>query len=483
MKKAPQRGEPPEEAFLEIDSVASNGHKTKPQLRMLKLLTSLIALCLLASQSRGESDYVLRRSSSEQFTVYGPQASPIRHYKSERVPLDSALAAVSCERIKQALHWQLDGSARRYARLHSLDEGKIFLVLHTRLSQPVVITPVPTPGPLNYRIDLPNEIEAPRFIEAVTETLLLEMANRNAASFAQIPRWLVQGLSAQVQAIAPETLVLEPHLPITRVKTGLDVISDIRRNNTNFFPLTFDELSWPEMLSRDKAEHFQKNAQVLVAELLRLKNGPACMREMLRLVPNHPQWQVAFMQAFESQFKQLVDAEKWWDLTIVELTSSGPGRILPPDQALERMDATLKILVEVFHDFGTKPKRNDLSLQQVISDWEPERQRPALRKTVNQLRVLRSRLNPELARMADDYVNALENYLRGIEKNALLRRALFQQSISELRKSTSQKLDLLDKRRADLRAVPQPRPSTREEAMRSALEIASQRANKKSTRQ
>jgi len=437
---------------------------------MLKLLTSLISVLLLAPELRAAPQFILRNSLSEQFVVYGPKASPIRHFKSDRVPLDAALVAVSCERIKQALLNQLEGTVRRQINFGNEEEGKIFVVLHPRLDQPVLITPVRTAGPLNYRIDIPNEIEATRFIDAVTETILLEIVNRHSSDrFTQIPRWLAQGLAAQVQAIAPETLVLEQHRPMMRTKIQLDPIAEIRHSTTNFSALTLDELSWPEFLSQDKTARYRPNAQLFVAELLRLKDGQTCLRQMLGALPNHPQWQVAFMQAFEPHFKRLVDLEKWWQLTVVNLTGGDLGKVLSREESIERMDAALQVMVDVLHGFGAMPERNQISLQKIISNWEPRQQEPALEKVLGQLRVLRSRVQPDISPLLDSYRQTLESYLRHDRKNFL--DLVFFRGSEDLRKTTCTRLDSLDQKREKIRQERRPKPSTREEAILSALEV------------
>lgn len=442
---------------------------------MLKYLSILFCAALLAPKLFAEQEFVVRHSLSEQFVVYGPKASPTRRFNSARVPLDSALMAVSCERIKQALLGELEGKERRQLNFQNQNEGKIYAVLHPKIGEPVVITPVPTAGTPNYRIDLPNEIEAARLIDAVTETILLELVNRSSSdTFTQIPRWLTQGLSAQVQTVARETLVLEQHLPVTRVRVRLDPVAEIRQSLTNVSPLTFDELSWPEALSPEKAARYRQSAQLLVCELLRLKNGHACLRQMLDALPKNPRWQVAFMHGFEQHFRQLVDVEKWWELTLVNVAAGGPGKILSLEQSLERVNAALQVPVQVFHDFSTLPKRNNLTLQEVVSDWEPRQQKPPLEKVVGQLRILRSRVQPEMIPLLDEYRATLENYLQNDEKN-LFRRVFSRGNLADLRQSTQDQLNKLDQRRTTLRHKPKPKYSTREEAILSALEVAGQR--------
>lgn len=441
---------------------------------MRKFLSILFCVAVVAPNLHAEQEYVFRRSLSEQFVVYGPKASPLRRFKSERVPLDSALVAVSCERIKQALLDELDGAERRQVNAPDPGHGKIYAVLSPKNSQPVIITPVPTAGPLNYRIDLPNEIEARRLIDAVTETVLLELVNRNSSGqFTQIPRWLSQGLSAQVQMVAPETLVLEEHLPITRVQKRVDPIAQIRLSMTNVSLLTFDELSWPEVLSPEKAARYRSSAQLFVAELARLKNGRACLRQMLDSLPNHPRWQIAFMQAFEPHFQQLVDVEKWWELALVNLTGGGPGKFLSHQESLERIDGALQVPVQIIRDYSTTPKRNHLTLQEVVSECEPRLQKRALEKVASQLRAISPRIQPEMAPLLKEYGATLENYLQNHEKN-ILDRVFSRGNLPDLRQTTRDQLDSLDQRLMKFRNMPQSKPSTREEAILSALEIAEQ---------
>src|SRR5215212_11708270 len=132
---------------------------------MLKLLTILFCAASFAPTLLAEQEFVTRQSLSKQFVVYGPKASPIRRFQSQRVPLDAALVAVSCERIKQALFAELSGTGNRQLNFSNQGEGKIYAVLHPKTTQRIIITPVPTSASLNYRIDLPNQIEALDLIE------------------------------------------------------------------------------------------------------------------------------------------------------------------------------------------------------------------------------------------------------------------------------------------------------------------------------
>jgi hypothetical protein len=126
--------------------------------------------------------------------------------------------------------------------------------------------------------------------------------------------------------------------------------------------------------------------------------------------------------------------------------------------------------VQIRHDFGALPGRSNLTLQEIISDWESFRQKQALEKVIAQLRILRTRVQPELVMLVDEYRATLENYMQGEEKKPLLRRVFSRDSHQDLRMVASDHLNLLDQKRAEFRS--RPKPSTREEAILGALEVS-----------
>ncbi len=444
---------------------------------MLKRLTILFFLAVLVPRLQAQPEFVTTHSLSKQFVIYGPKEAP-KKLRMGRTPLDPALTAVSCERIKQAVLVEIGGMEQW--RLSNQQIGNIYVVLHPALNQEAVITPIRGTKCFTYRVDLPNEIEPARLVEAITHAVLLELVNRHTSEqVTQIPLWLAKGVSAQVQAVAPESLVLEQHKsqglvpssPIASVngKLKIDPLHGIRETLQHCNPLSFDELCWPGTLTAERASHFEPCAQLFLYELLRLKNGRVCLMKMLGDMPNYLNWQIAFMQAFSPHFKQAVDVEKWWSLTLVNLTGRDPSRIWSREQSIERIDAVLRISVR-----DATPGSGDSSLQGIISTWEPARQKPVLMKILGQLRALRTRLQPESVALADEYCHALEACLKNGQKDPVfLLRAFSRNDAAEVRQLTCAKIDQLDQKRAALRK--KAHPSTREEAILSALEIATPR--------
>ena len=138
---------------------------------------------------------------------------------------------------------------------------------------------------------------------------------------------------------------------------------------------------------------------------------------------------------------------------------------------MERLDATLRIPVQHFSAVSS-PNRGNLTLQDIVSKWEPTQQKLALPKVLNQLRAMRLRVQPEFVMLLNEYCDALENYTTN-EKKGAIKRVLSRENPAELRQSTCEQLDALDRRRTDLRN--RPKPSTREQAILSALEATSDR--------
>ena len=139
------------------------------------------------------------RSSSGQFVVFATPgaALPARLAglagNTNYIVLEPSLLAVSCERIKQKLWLDLGANAPW--------RGRIFLKLHTAGSADELVTIVSDKfrDGWSYRVELPNLLERERFMRAMVQVLLSEMANRdnNGTCSAEIPLWLVEGFARE----------------------------------------------------------------------------------------------------------------------------------------------------------------------------------------------------------------------------------------------------------------------------------------------
>jgi hypothetical protein len=448
---------------------------------MLKFLTILFIALALAPEVRAEREFIVRHSLSKQFVVYGPKTSA-RYPVQQQLSLDPNFLTVSCERIKQVVLAELAGAERRQLNLQNLDEGKIYVVLHPGSEQQPLITPLNHSARANFRVELPNQIEGAQLIETITEVVLLEMANRHGENFVPVPRWLSSGIAAHVKSTMPETLLLQANQRINTLilsgarndkvlnaKVHVDPIAQIRKAIETFPPLTFAELGSPENLSPERSRHYEECAQLFVHELLALKNGESLLRQMIDQLSVQPDWQTAFLATYQNQFRSALDIEKWWSLRLVNLSGRDISQLLSREQSMQRLDAALRVPLQ--RAPGSSQYQPDATLQEILSNFGAEQQKSILQKVTFQLRALRIRVQPEFVILLDEYDAALENFLQNDVKQGVFKRIFIHNNLDDLRQSTRERLDALDRVRTALRS--RPKPSTREEAIFSALQFSS----------
>src|SRR2546423_3800632 len=261
---------------------------------------------------------------SGQFVVRGVRmGAPLLAASNGDVPylrLDPTLLAISCERIKGAVLSELG--------MKDAWRGKIYISLHPIQDdrEPIMVTSVHHSDGWSYRMEIPEQVEPARLVKSIVEVLLLEMGNRNARAVAtDLPLWLPEGLAAHLQATILSNFTLEPESRIALRERGQDPLAHARERLRTHAPLTLNELNWPaeEQLSDENMDTYQSCAQIFVYELLRLRDGRACLREMLAHLPEKLNWQTAFLRAFSSHFQRLIDVDKWWSLHVVHVTGQG----------------------------------------------------------------------------------------------------------------------------------------------------------------
>jgi hypothetical protein len=422
------------------------------------------------------SDKTLTRSVSGQFIIaaapspaagIGLAARLEIATNAELVRLEPALLAVSAERIKASLRRELDLNPNAPWR------GKIFLALRPAQStdEDVAVVSERFADGWNYQVRLPDVLPRTRFARAMTGVLLLEFANGNArARCAEIPAWLTDGLSRQLFADDwQETILSSPAklvngLPVSRTVTsirGLDPLAGTRRILRDYPVLTFEQLSWPtgEQLSGDDDGVYRASAQLLVNELLGLKNGRAHLRAMLETLPDCYNWQTAFQTAFHENFPRPLDVEKWWALQVVGFAARDPGPMWTPTVSRDQLDEILSVPVEMRTASNTLPAHAQISLQAVIRNWDQERRDAILQTRLRDLELAQLRMAAPLVVLTDAYRRALADYLGPGGRTAPVRQLGKHPPVPPSKTTandTIKKLDALDARRRAIELTIKP---------------------------
>ena len=406
--------------------------------------------------------FTASRSMSGQFVVFGPRMPAVRPTikaatNANWVTLEPTLVTVSAERIKLALWRELEVTGSW--------QNKISIALRTARSgnEPINIIADRSLGLWSYRVEMPDQVTQERYLRAMVEVVLLELANRNSPErCAEIPIWLIEGLTLQLQSgHGPDLVLNTPQLRLNGVTYTPPATKDVRqlsrleRTHKTLLgetPLSFEELSWPtpEQITGPDGPRYRACAQLFTHELLKLRGGEACLRNFIFTLPAYLNWQMAFLQGFQPHFSRPLDIEKWWSLQATGFASRDLIQTWTYEESWHKLTATLAAQVDVFGNTNQMPVRAEVKLQTVIRDWEPAKQESLLRPKIAELESLRASLAPELIDLATEYTQCLETYLNQRDPStARGQRSHFATRPSPRRQTEAlQQLDALDARAA-----------------------------------
>jgi hypothetical protein len=355
------------------------------------------------------------RSTSGQFLVRGlPLGPPVTGFSTSEVKylrLDPTLTAVSLERIRQTLAEDLLGLKDQWRGLVTVSIQPV-----REDNPPAHATAVRFTDGWGYRMELPERIDKERFITVVVRVLLAEIANRAATQReAEMPPWLAEGLSAELQAGTLTTLALEPAPPLNQRVRQPDPLRSAREVLRRRPALRLDDLNMPtaEVLSGNNAELYRACAHLFVHELLRLRGGRDALRAMIQRLPEHLNWQSTFLQAFASHFPRLIDVDKWYALNVAHVSGRDPLSLWPIETTWRQLEDILTPQVQVRLATNDLPIDTTVPLQRIITEWEFARQQPVLLQKVERLQALRPRAGPELAELVAGYARVLQSYATG----------------------------------------------------------------------
>jgi hypothetical protein len=430
-------------------------------------------LAFAAWQGRGSAplvppDLVSVRSQSGQFIVYAGRTSgslpPLMDQAGSHgfVQLTPTLATVSCERIKQVLLRELSPTAPW--------RGTIYLVLHPAraASDTITITSERFKTGWQYRVDVPDVVDRSRYVRAIVQVLLVEMADRTAqARAAEVPLWLIEGFSQLLLASSEAEIILPPpresargvNLSATMFKGHKETLQEqARKKLRGRLPLTFEDLSWPadDQIAGDAGDLYSGSAQLFVGELLRLPDGRACLRAMLAQLPRHYNWQFAFLGAFHAHFERPLDVEKWWALARAEAQGRDPAQAWSLDESWQKLDQAIQASVQVRTGTNDLPLHARVSLQTIIRQWDTVRQTQALGDSLRELGVLRLRIAQEFVSLVQDYYAAIATYLQERDRSGSVLPFVRNASRRRAADAAVKQLDALDVRRQALRPAPKP---------------------------
>jgi hypothetical protein len=365
--------------------------------------------------------------------------------------LEPAAVAVTAERVKEALLRELGVTDQWRGRI------RITLKVNAPPNGPTPVNSEWFTDGWQFQVLLPHFLEPERLVRALVRAVLLERANRDNAStrLGDTPLWLEEGLHAQLLATKSVNLILETQTMTVLSERVRDPFEKVRQRLRSHAAYAFSDLCMPSATQLAGAgwDHYRASAQVFVAELLKLKDGRACLQEFFRELPNFLNSELAFLRAFHPHFRGMLDVEKWWSVALVNFTGRDQHLRWTVPVSLQRLDEILQAQVEIRSAANALPSRSGVSLQKLIEQSGYRSQRETLGQIITQLQLLRFSSPPDLAKLVSDYITALQTYVQRSDQAGSWYgpSGLPTPQARAIIRNVVQQLDLLDVIRGDFR--------------------------------
>lgn len=392
-------------------------------------------------------------SRTLQFLVYGAppgsaQGPPsLSLIETNHLQMEPTILVLTCERVKTELLQELGLTDQWKGRVQINVRGEL------RPTEPVVVESQWYPGGWSFQIAVPGQLERTRLMRTLTRALLLEIANRNNPSqrLAEIPLWLEEGLATHLLGLHGDSLVPAIRTLSSTVQNAqADAFLEARRRLRGRELVPFAELcsAQPDQFNDEQWEVFRRTAQLLVAELMNLPDGRACLQEFIRQLPAYRNSQLAFLHGFAPRLPTMLAAEKWWSVAWMNFTGRDRHMRFTVVSSLRQLEDILSASISVRLGTNSVPGRKELPLREVIANTEFTQHQPVVAQAGLQLQILQATAPVELARLVADYRQALLTYLKrrtaysttNSSKSADAKLAL---------KEVLERLDLLEVIRAD----------------------------------
>lgn len=387
------------------------------------IVSAILASCLcsfnLAAQTPRlnailpATNDITTRSASQQFIIHGKRllnrsVAPLSESGVNLVRLDPSLLAVTCERVKTAVLRELEAQDQW--------QGKIYVTIQSvsNPNRPIDIRTEHFSNGWQYHVYVPESVAPERLVRALTQVVLMEMANREGQPrLAELPLWLSEGFTGLLLTRGGADLVLRPESRTSRREMAGDPFRSVREYLAHHPALTINQLGLPtgEMLQGESWQTFQACSQWLVIELLRLPEGPARLRLFLSLLPRNLNWQFGFLGAFDRSFNSLLDLEKWWAICLLDTQGRDQWQGWSREASWEKLYSIIHLPAQEAPKPGATPAWSEVTLQQVIEWWDFQNQKAILSSVLQKLQILRMNSSPQVVPLIQDYQEALSGYL------------------------------------------------------------------------
>jgi len=131
------------------------------------------------------------------------------------------------------------------------------------------------------------------------------------------------------------------------------------------------------------------------------------------LLKNYRNWQLAFLEAWKGQFKNMTDVEKWWALVLVNCRKDTSMNAWTLKQSIEKLNEILaEASVSTISQINQPRPPTTIHLQQIAESWAPMVQIYFFERVAAQLKAFELAADPVVADLASRYRTTIIDYIR-----------------------------------------------------------------------
>ena len=192
-----------------------------------------------------------------------------------------------------------------------------------------------------------------------------------------------------------------------------DLLAGVRARLRGRRAFDFSEIAMPSPahLRGENWRDFQACSHLLVDRLLAVPAGGVRLQNMIRQLPDNLNWQTSFLKVYGDFFADMLGVEKWWAVTIVQLTGQNQYQNWTMSEAVEKFENLLKLPAEVRLNDADSPLEAEVTLQQAIRGWDFAVQKQTLEQKINQLLIAQVKMPQQLLPFVNEYGRILQNYV------------------------------------------------------------------------
>lgn len=361
------------------------------------------------------------RSQSRQFEVIVPPITadsikdPVKGIEEDLLRLNADLLVVMAEKVASSFYLFL-GLPRKW-------ESSVFFKINPELEpdNDVLVHIRRFKDKSQFVTELPYFISRKKLGRLLVRIVLHEFLLQHPGRYQEPPPlWLVRAMEREFLDGSLWRPLLEPNQEININQQFVDSLVVSHKALEGQIPLSFEELSFPppEAMMDELRLYFDASAHIFMRNICELPGGKSNLVQWLRSYNNNLNWQIGFLQNFQSHFPTFLEIEKWWSIQGIKALRRNELLLLQPYESMTRLEQIL-LKVQPATISNADASRNEnpitppkiLTLQEFLQDSTFREHSPELTRIFKHLLFLHAQSHPLVTDTIAIYIDSINAYL------------------------------------------------------------------------